>query len=785
MKLSGSEKLYCSLDIETSGFDPLTNEILEVGFAFFTVGEKGLKIMEEWTQVFNPSKPVSAQILGLTGISKKELDNAPKFSEHQKFLQEKLGNAIIVGHNITFDIKFLEAFGIKFSGGSVDTLDLVQFILPTHHSYNLENLMHTFAVAHKEAHRALADSKAALKLLEKLLSIYGGFDEKLKKEIQKVLKGQDFLWKSLLDVKLEPSKFSDFTAVKPLSEISPQQEIKLKPNTFLNFPLGEKYIDALAEQKSKYKILLVVPKAQRALELQRSGKVKAAAFLPELSFDGKKFSAFLKKKDLTPDEARFALKVLVWLNMGSQTQTILDLNLSFFGGQFKAFINGGEAAENKTASVVACDLGTFLYLSRRGLYKNRHVVICGLSEFETGVTSNIGTKASWGYIAYLLKSFYNFELNIGLEKFKQAAGEAQAATDLFFGIASALVQGETQAFTYYKITPQVEYEEKYQKIKSAAENYSAKLLALNETFSSEAIGDFAKNLEQFFSAEDNRVKWVESAPNHCTFFSMPLDITSLVESVLKPFAKVTFADALDTEVLPKFFITRLGLEKFGLTNIFPAKEDKSAKAKQGDLFSSVKKIFTNKETRPKYHVIPEAIKPVELMELVGKGKNLPAAVLFGSPTQVREFYEANYQNLKSASSLQVQNNSGGSNKILRNFSINNNGLLLCTDKFILKSLTNQNPVETVNRLAVKTLVIGRLPFEQFTHPYQEALGQSFPNAFEDYGLPRALFNFHSLIKFFYTPELMDIYIIDSKLAKPYAKVFKDYYKIIPNAALKD
>ena len=30
-----SSKLYCSLDIETSGFDPLKNEVLEVGFVVF------------------------------------------------------------------------------------------------------------------------------------------------------------------------------------------------------------------------------------------------------------------------------------------------------------------------------------------------------------------------------------------------------------------------------------------------------------------------------------------------------------------------------------------------------------------------------------------------------------------------------------------------------------------------------------------------------------------------------------------------------------------------------
>ena len=69
---------------------------------------------EEWTQVFSPSKMVSPKILGLTGITLKELENAPKFSEHKDFLQSKLGDAVIVGHNIAFDTKFLETFGIKF-----------------------------------------------------------------------------------------------------------------------------------------------------------------------------------------------------------------------------------------------------------------------------------------------------------------------------------------------------------------------------------------------------------------------------------------------------------------------------------------------------------------------------------------------------------------------------------------------------------------------------------------------------------------------------------------------
>jgi DNA polymerase III epsilon subunit-like protein len=130
---------YCSIDLELTGFDPLRDEILEVGFVFFTLGTAGVQIESEWSQVFKPHSEVHPKILGLTGITSEELQKAPAFSEFQIFLQQQLGDAILVGHNIVLDVRFLEAFGITLSGSTIDTLDLVQWMLPTHHSYNLEN----------------------------------------------------------------------------------------------------------------------------------------------------------------------------------------------------------------------------------------------------------------------------------------------------------------------------------------------------------------------------------------------------------------------------------------------------------------------------------------------------------------------------------------------------------------------------------------------------------------------------------------------------------------------
>jgi len=775
-------KIYCSLDIETSGFDPLKNEVLEIGFIFFEVGKSGFKITEEYTRVFKPNGKVEANILGLTGINQEELDEAEPFSEHKVDLQEKLKNAVIVGHNIAFDIKFLESTGLKFSGEVIDTLDLVQWILPTHHSYNLENLMHTFGISHKEAHRALADSKATLKLLEKLLQVYNGFPEQLKSNIQKLIKPYKFTWEIFLQLILTPLVFSDMAKSKlnkkPRELLEP---LKLRPDTFYNFPLGNNYLPVLAGSLSSAKTLLVIPKAQQALDLYKQKLVASVVFTPELQFDEKKFAALAKKENLSSDEVRFVLKVLVWQKTNWQTETFLDLNLSFFGGQFKSLINGGKIKDSAAAKTIACDLQTFFYLSENNLLSGRQAVICGLNELEAGVTANIGTKTSWGYINYLLKSFYNPELASGDAKLKDAVAQGLLAGDLFFGLTNALLQTDPPGFVYFKISQQTEFDEKYQKIKSAAQSYAQKLLDLNKILNSGEIEKFVQSLENFFKPQENRVKWIELSENRCSFLSMPLDITSLVQNVFKNFSGVSVADSLGPEILPRFFLKRLGLADFKTEHIAPNPERNS---KQGDLFSRLRTLG-GKTEKIIYHCLPQIAESGEIINAIKNNASLPAAVLFGSSLQVRQFYDINYQELKQRASVLAQNNSGGSNKIFRNFGINPKSIMLVIDKFILKHLSGQSAVEPVNQLAVKTLIICRLPFEQFTHPYQEAVSAALPNAFEDYAMPRALYNFHSLIKFFYTPELKDIYIIDAKLAKGYARVFKDYYKYIPGAEIRD
>lgn len=780
---SADKKLYCSLDIETSGFDPGVNEILEVGFVLFEIEDLRFKILEEWTQVFKPSKEVPPQILGLTGLSQKELDEAPQFTEYQKFLQEKLGNGIIVGHNVGFDIKFLQSFGLKFSGAVIDTLDLVQFLLPTHHSYNLENLMHTFGIRHKEAHRALPDAKATITVLEKLLGIYCGFPLKLKAEIQQLIKHHPMPWQDLLKVKLPAVQLEK--KQKPLATVQAELKFKLQPKKLYSLPLGCDYFAALAKALSRQKerVLLVVPAVRQVMALWQSSPVEPV-FPGELLFNEAKFRAVLKKKDLGFEEARFLLKVLVWQHTNWQTKTILDLNLSFFGGQFKELIAGGELTEAKQPFLVCASQQTFLEISRQGLYQDRMLCVAGLSEFEQTCSWNIGLKVGWGQVIYALKNIYNPELNVGDAGKKEQVLDLLMATDLFFGLTSALLKTDQEGFCYYKIDEAAKDSSEYGKVKQAAENFTTKLEAGGVQLQSESLRRYARNLQDFFQIETNRVKWIELAENRCVFYSSPIDIAGIVKAVLAPFKKVALFDALGLAFLADYFLKRLGLEGFKVSKVSLGKTTSRQKLfAQGDLFGQANigpPAGRGPGRRPCVcELRPENLAEKALLDLL-KPEALPAAILFPSALAAKQFYNQHYQTLKNISSVFLQSSSGGSNKILRNFQIHQGSILLATDRFILKFISNQGAVDAVSRLGVKTLVLSRLPFENYTHPYQEAVSASFPDPFLGYSLPKALYNFHLLLGFFNTDKLEKIYLYDAKLQKDYARVFKDYLGEIEN-----
>ncbi len=681
---------YCSVDLEFTGFDPAIDQILEIGFAFFELGPDGFVVTEEWSQVFKPSIEVHPKILGLTGITQEELDNAPEFNEHREVLQEKLGDAIIVGHNPTMDVKFLESYGIKLSGQIVDTLELVQFILPTHHSYNLENLVHYFGVKHHKAHRALGDALSTIQVLENLIRVYQKFPEKLQSELQEVINRSEFLWQKLVDAKLPEKQLEQNDSLAHNNARQKLQPFNINNELIIIDDDGNDHEArvALGLKKSNTPSVLAVSDSITAMRLWRAGFAHGI-FLSEDTFSEVAFKKFLERAQ-TQEELRFCLKIIVWLHTNWQTEVVFDLNISFFGGQFRQFIVGGKA-RTTNENVIVLDYVTLQSLALTGKFKDRKLVICDILNFEKYISSGFGTRLAWGQVLYALRLVYNPETEFGILELKDKVIDALVATDLFFGLVFMLTHQSLPNNQYANLHDLANnHSQVYSRLSQAATNLKDKLVDIADHTKSGELGRVVNFLTDFFEENPGHVKWITIDEYNSTFHDQPIDISESVTDITSHFAQLQFTESITDKALLSYLVDRLGLH-------------------------NEESEITNKTLPKNLHIEVVNSEPSD-EELFNLSANsaLPLVMVMQQPSNVKEFYNAHYSEIKKTASLFAQGYSGGGNKMFRNFSIRENSILLVTADFMAK----QNYLITA-----KNLVFIGLPNIETQHPYTAALLQ--------------------------------------------------------------
>jgi DNA polymerase-3 subunit epsilon/ATP-dependent DNA helicase DinG len=153
-----------ALDLETTGLDPQKDTILEIGAVRFN----GHRIEDEFSMLVNPRRPIPAFISQLTHITDDMVRNAPRLNEVLPELDAFVGDAPIVGHNVRFDLSFLQREGLFYNNDSMDTYELAAVLLPTATRYNLGALAQSMGIMPGDAHRALADARMTQALLLRL-----------------------------------------------------------------------------------------------------------------------------------------------------------------------------------------------------------------------------------------------------------------------------------------------------------------------------------------------------------------------------------------------------------------------------------------------------------------------------------------------------------------------------------------------------------------------------------------------------------------------------------------
>jgi DNA polymerase-3 subunit epsilon len=156
---------YTVVDIETTGFDPCFDEIIEVSAIKIRNNEKH----STFQSLIHPECKVSKFIVQLTGITNEMLETAPTIESILPNFCNFIGNDIVVGHNVNFDVNFVYDYHLQisnqpFSNDFVDTLRLARKLFPDAPNHKLATLAKHFKLSSVPSHRSMPDCESTLEL---------------------------------------------------------------------------------------------------------------------------------------------------------------------------------------------------------------------------------------------------------------------------------------------------------------------------------------------------------------------------------------------------------------------------------------------------------------------------------------------------------------------------------------------------------------------------------------------------------------------------------------------
>lgn len=161
---------WAVIDIETTGVNASTDEIIDIGFFQF----EGTSLTRTYSSLVRPENQVSAFITKLTGITNSQLSRAPLWSNVENDLLSLEGHSLLA-HNAKFEESFLKRYFDRLPENDEresyqDSIYYLAILFPEATTLNLEYFINFLGISDKEEHRGLSDSRDLLKTL--LLATY-------------------------------------------------------------------------------------------------------------------------------------------------------------------------------------------------------------------------------------------------------------------------------------------------------------------------------------------------------------------------------------------------------------------------------------------------------------------------------------------------------------------------------------------------------------------------------------------------------------------------------------
>jgi DNA polymerase-3 subunit epsilon len=172
-----AEATFCVLDLETTGGDVGSCGITEIG----AVKVRGGEVLGTFQTMVHPGCGIPPKITVLTGITEMMVMRAPTIDAVLPTFLDFIGGSVIVGHNVRFDMSFINAAVRRWGGPMlgnqrIDTLGLARRVLADEvPKFSLGALAKRLRLPHQPCHRALEDAWATVDLLHLLIERASGW----------------------------------------------------------------------------------------------------------------------------------------------------------------------------------------------------------------------------------------------------------------------------------------------------------------------------------------------------------------------------------------------------------------------------------------------------------------------------------------------------------------------------------------------------------------------------------------------------------------------------------
>lgn len=164
-------KDFCVLDVETTGLDCRKDKIVEIGIVKVTNNE----VIDSLSTYVNPEMHIPSNASEIHGIKDADVQDAPTYTDIADLVFELLNNQTVIGHNVTFDLNFIQFLLDCRSDRDadlvidyIDTWDYARRVVKGVENYKLQTLLTFYGIDPGDAHRAYDDALATLQLFNSL-----------------------------------------------------------------------------------------------------------------------------------------------------------------------------------------------------------------------------------------------------------------------------------------------------------------------------------------------------------------------------------------------------------------------------------------------------------------------------------------------------------------------------------------------------------------------------------------------------------------------------------------